>query len=113
MLSHRIARELRLRGHDVVAVTERPELIGRDDAELIAGMVVERRAIVTHDVGDFERIHERLVAGEEEHYGMVFIRDRTRPPDKPAVRHWVDVIGALLEAFPRDDALRNRLYLVR
>ena len=54
-----------------------------------------------------------LVAGEEEHYGMVFIRDRTRPPDKPAVTHWIDILGALLEALPLDDALRNRLYLVR
>jgi predicted nuclease of predicted toxin-antitoxin system len=86
MISPRIGRELRERGHDVQAVKrDRPDLTGRDDRELIRRMAAERRVIVTNDVADFQAIHDRLLAAREEHSGMVFTFDATMPRTKDAV----------------------------
>ena len=51
-----IAEQLRRRGHDVVAVTERPELRGEPDEVIIAVAGVEERSIFTENVDDFIRL---------------------------------------------------------
>ncbi|MFL5839912.1 MAG: DUF5615 family PIN-like protein [Thermoleophilaceae bacterium] len=55
-LSPEIARQLRDRGHDVVAVGERSDLRGRSDRVHFASLPDERRAIVTRDLGDFRSL---------------------------------------------------------
>lgn len=108
MFSPRIARELRERGHDVVAVKERPDLTGRSDREIARRMAVERRTIVTSDVDDFSELAVRLAAAGEEHYGMVFTSDRTLPRDRASIPRLVDVLVELLNEHPAEDAYRNR-----
>ena len=111
MISPRIARELRERGEDVLAVKrDRPELSGRGDRELVRQMAVERRAIVTNDIMDFQAIHDRLLAAGEEHHGMIFTFDDTMPRTRAAVPLWVSTLSALLAAHPREDSLRNRVH---
>jgi predicted nuclease of predicted toxin-antitoxin system len=44
MLSPRIALELRSRGHDVVAIKERPDLQSLSDPEIVAAARREKRA---------------------------------------------------------------------
>jgi predicted nuclease of predicted toxin-antitoxin system len=110
MLSPRVARELRNHGHDAQAVKERPDLIGRSDRELVRQMAAERRAIVTNDVADFHSIHDRLLAGGEEHWGMVFTSDATLPRTRDATSQWVAVLSELLDAHGAEDALRNRVH---
>jgi Domain of unknown function (DUF5615) len=51
--SPEIARQLRTRGQDVMAVAERPDLVGLGDDELLARMAQEQRAIMTNNVKDF------------------------------------------------------------
>jgi len=61
--SDEIAVQLRAAGHDVDRVKERPELISLSDAELLATMTVERRALLTENVGDFAPPLRALTAG--------------------------------------------------
>jgi hypothetical protein len=52
-LSPEIAAELRTRGHDVIAVGERPDLIGLSDRDIIVIAHSESRAVITNNVKDF------------------------------------------------------------
>ena len=92
MFSPSIARQLRDRGHDVVAVKERAELVGRSDRELVRGMAGERRAIVTTDADDFGEIAVRFAAAGDEHYGMLFTSDRILPRNKASIPLIVDAL---------------------
>ena len=53
MLSPAIARELRERGHDVLAVADRPGWIALSDPEVMALARTERRAVVTNNLRDY------------------------------------------------------------
>jgi predicted nuclease of predicted toxin-antitoxin system len=110
MISPRIARELRARGFDVQAIkTDRPELERRADRLLLEDMAAERRAIVTNNAKDFRALHDRIVAADEERYGIVFTYDSTMPRNKTAIPLWISALESLLVAHPEADALRNRI----
>lgn len=68
--SPEIARQLRARGHDVIAVKEHPELIGRADRLHFASMPEERRAIVTQDLGDFRPLFGETIRAGGKTYGL-------------------------------------------
>lgn len=48
-----LAEQLRDAGYDVVAVVERPELIGRPDVDIVRWALDHRRVVVTENVVDF------------------------------------------------------------
>jgi hypothetical protein len=102
-----IAEQLRQRGHDVVAVTERPELVGLADADLFALMPAERRAIVTENWGDYQRELTNAAAYGITHFGILFT-SRTR---LQRARHtsglFVRVLDDFLARHPAEDALAN------
>jgi hypothetical protein len=50
-----IAARLRNRGHDAVSVTERPDLIGLADEDLLLEASSERRALLTENWADSQR----------------------------------------------------------
>ena len=59
-----VAVALRERGHDVVAVAERPDLRGQPDEVIFAEALADDRAIVTENVVDFRPLAaEALRAG--------------------------------------------------
>jgi predicted nuclease of predicted toxin-antitoxin system len=110
MVSFRIARELREKGHDVQAIKrDRPELASRDDQEIVQRMAAEQRAIVTNDVIDFEIIHTRVLAAGDRHAGLIFTFDEIMPRTKPAIPLWVERLARLLEAHPGEEPLRNQV----
>ncbi len=110
MITPRVARELRMQGHNVQAIKhDRADLACRGDREIVRLMAAEGRAIVTNDVADFQRIHDRLLAIGEEHHGMIFTFDATLPRTKSAIPQWVEALSSLL-AQHGDDALRNRIH---
>jgi len=111
MISPRLARELRERGHDVQAIKrDRPDLEGLPDIEIVWLTAAERRAVVTNDVADFAPLHERLLATGGEHFGMVFTDDAVLPRNREHIAEWVDALSGLLDAHSGDDALLNRVH---
>ena len=109
MISPRVARELREDEHDVQAIKkDRPDLASRQDREIVRSMALERRAIVTNNIADFQAIHDRLLATGEEHHGMIFTFDATMPRTKAEIPRWVQALAALLATHASEDALRNR-----
>ena len=74
-----IADQLRMRGHDVIAVTEHSELRSVPDAAVFAAAQRERRAVVTENVADFIPLANVTDQRGEPHYGLVLV-DPSRYP---------------------------------
>jgi predicted nuclease of predicted toxin-antitoxin system len=95
MISAAVAEQLRARGRDVVAVQD-PELghlRGVDDCLLLDHAAEEHRAVVTDNIPDFFRCHQRRVDRDEPHYGLLLFTNDTFP------RHRHDAfVGQLLAA---------------
>jgi hypothetical protein len=87
-----VAAQLRLRGHDVVAVRERPELVGLTDRDVLEAATVEQRALVTENVKDFVVLHQEMTSGGKRHAGIVFTHPRRFP------RHARGHVGILVDA---------------
>jgi hypothetical protein len=84
MWSSEIARQLRSRGHDVVAATELPRRYrGIPDHEFFRRAQADNRAIVTDNVADFIGVLREHTSRARPHFGLVFaVRpafDRARP----------------------------------
>lgn len=105
--SPEIARRLRARGHDVVAVKERSELISRPDRVHFASMPDERRAIVTQDLGDFRPLLAQALRSGGPTYGLVCVPSRLRL-SRANIGRIVTALDSLLKANPEDDAAVRR-----
>ena len=107
MSSPAIARALRDRGHDAVAVAEQPEWRALSDVEVIAVARRERRVVVTANIRDFRPLHHELVAPSGAgHAGLVLVPTsyRLRRQD---VGRLVAGLEALLQSHPDEDVLAN------
>lgn len=100
MYSPAIAERLRAAGHDVVAVKERPDLIGLPDRQLLLAAEADRRAIVTENVKDFAVLHAALSAADESHHGVIFVHPRRFP--RHARDHVTSMVKALAVLLERD-----------
>lgn len=98
--SPEIARQLRSRGHDVVAARERVELHGLTDRELLAVATHERRAVVTENVVDFAELHRQSVLRGDSHAGLVFTSPRRFPRTRRAIGKLVRALDALIADGP-------------
>lgn len=102
-LSPEIARQLRERGHDVVAVGERADLRGRPDRVHFATLPGERRAIVTRDLADFRPLLAEALRRGSKTYGLVCVPRRFLL-NRDGVGRLVAALDALLEAHTEVDA---------
>ena len=110
MLSPRIARELREKGHDVQAINgDRTELKATADIEIVRRLREERRVIATNNVRDFRAIHNQFLDRGESHSGIVFTADTELPRNRRSIHLWFEALDRLLEEHPGDEALRNRI----
>jgi predicted nuclease of predicted toxin-antitoxin system len=100
--SPEIARQLRTRGHDVVAARARVDLHGLADRELMAFATGERRTIVTENVADFAELHRQSVLRGEPHPGLVFTSPRRFPRKRRAIGKLVRALDELLTNGPDD-----------
>lgn len=103
-LSPELARVLRERGRDVVALQDAPRSVREaPDHLLLEEAARQGRAIVTYNARDFAHLHKVVLAAGRSHAGIVLISSRTIRQD--------DVGGQLraLEALLTEDAAPNDL----
>lgn len=98
-LSVEIARELRGRGADVDAVTERPELIGASDEHLMEQAMQEDRAVITNNLRHFRPIAAHRLAQGRQHAGLILLPSN-RARNRGATGALADPIGAVMRAHP-------------
>jgi hypothetical protein len=87
-----IAEGLRERGHDAVAVVERPELRNVPDDELFALAQAEQRVVVTENVRDFVPIVNDHDLRGDAHHGVVLVNPRRYVRGSPRT------VGAMVRA---------------
>ena len=78
-----VADVLRGREIDAIAVTERDDLRGLSDADLLQAATAERRTVVTENIKDFAVLSQQISAGGEEHSGLVYTHPRRFPRSAP------------------------------
>src|ERR1700727_500728 len=98
-LSAEIARELRSRGHDVEAVTERPELVGAPDEQLMEQAMLENRAVITNNLRHFRPIAAQRLAQGKQHAGLILLPSR-RTLNRAATVALAEAIEAVMRANP-------------
>jgi len=106
-LSPDIARLLRDRGHDVVAVAERSDLVGRADRVIFEVAIAEGRAVVTNNIKDFRPLAAECLAQGRTHSGLILLpsaRVRTRS----AASSLADAIEKVLTAQRGDPGSSER-----
>jgi len=107
--SRRVAEILRREGHDVVALNERPRQKPLSDAEVLEAAIVERRAVVSENAGDFSVLHRRWIERGRPHHGIVLTSSRRFPRRRDSPTPVLAALRALLRANPAEDALRDQL----
>jgi hypothetical protein len=108
MWSPEVAIQLRRRGHDVVAVAERPELRGQPDAVIFATARTEDRTIVTENVADYRPIAVSELQQGRSHFGLILTSNRRFPRNDP--RTAGRLVTALNELLSREPELTNSEY---
>ena len=107
MISATVAEQLRLRGHDVVAVQDADlgHLRGIDDCVVLDQAVAQKRAVVTDNVPNFFRCHQTLLGAGDGHYRLLFFTNDTFPRHRhdQFIRQVLAALEEELGARPEDD----------
>ena len=98
MFSPAIAAELRDRGHDVIAVADRPDLRAKSDEEIFAWASAERRWLLTENVKDFRPIMLRALSAGPPSCGLLFTSSRAFPRSRKNPGPLIGVLHAWLTA---------------
>jgi predicted nuclease of predicted toxin-antitoxin system len=107
-----IAEQLRGRGYDVSAVTERVALRSLADAAIFATAQDERRAVVTENVADFVPLADTVEQRGKPHHGLVLADPAKFPRGNPRIRgRMVRELLKLLAQEPSDHPRSLRHWL--
>ena len=107
-----LADQLRTRGHDVSAATERPELRSLPDAVVFTVAQGEQRAVVTENIGDFTAIVDGADLRSEAHFGLVLIDPAKFPRgQRRTIGRLVTQLDRLLRQQRSTDATSPRFWL--
>jgi predicted nuclease of predicted toxin-antitoxin system len=102
------ARQLRHRGHDVLAVAERSDLRSRSDSVIFGTAQAEDRTLVTENVPDFRALATMAIQQGQSHFGLILTNSRRFPRQEPRT------LGRLVAALDRlliaSEDLQNREY---
>lgn len=107
-----VADQLRTRGHDVSAVTERPELRSLPDGDVFPVAQTEQRAVVTENIGDFTAIVVDVDLRSVGHFGLVLI-DPVKYPrgQRRTIGRLVTHLDRLLREHRSTEATSARFWL--
>jgi hypothetical protein len=109
MYAPAIAQALGQRGHDVISVKERPELVEATDGALFEQMCVEGRAIVTNDPAGFLPLVASAGRQDGHHPGLWLTSDRSLPRNRETMGRFVDVLDQRLRELPDEAADQDRV----
>jgi hypothetical protein len=101
MITATVAEQLRDRGWDVVAVVERPGLVGASDDDVLKVAAGEQRLLVTRNVRDFVPLDRTWREAGRSHAGIACLDSSTFPHDRRFVGALVNALNDALS----DDAL--------
>jgi hypothetical protein len=105
-----LAEQLRRRGHDVVAVLERADLVHAADDVVFEAARLEERAVVTENVSDYLPLATESLGRSENFFGLVLTSDRSYPRGHPrTLGSAVLALDRYMAEHPQDDSLRNRI----
>lgn len=96
-LSPQIAALLRSRGHDVVAVADRAELVGCSDEIILDAANGESRAVVTNNIKDFRPLAAERLARGQPHPGLILL-----PSSRTRTRGAISALADAIESVLRD-----------
>ena len=100
MFSPAIAAELRERGHDVIAIADRPDLRAKSDEEIFAWASADRRWLLTENVKDFRPIMLRALPAGPPGCGLLFTSSRAFPRSRKNPGPLINALHAWLTAGP-------------
>lgn len=99
-------------GHDVVAVAERDELRGLQDADIFLVAQKEERAVVTENVRDFRPLAREWQAMGRVHFGLVLTTNRRFPrAHSRAAGALVRAVSDLIDAETDQPASNREIWL--
>ena len=104
-----IAVQLRIIGHDAVAVVE-PGWHREPDEALLALCVAEQRTLLTNNVGDFMTIVRSWAVRGQQHAGLVFTSDASLPRTHSMIGRYVKLLDALLREHPQPEEFLDRIH---
>jgi predicted nuclease of predicted toxin-antitoxin system len=91
-----VAEGLRRRGVDAVAIQELPPLRGLADREVFVAAQLDRRCVVSENIGDFVRVEAAWRSEHDApHHGLILVAPGVFP------RHHRRVVGRLVDALAR------------
>jgi predicted nuclease of predicted toxin-antitoxin system len=97
MISAVISEQLRTRGHDGEAVSERSALRGMTDDELFEYAQTAQRCLVTYNRDDFLEIDRLRRSRGKSHLGVVILNPKRFPQGQASVGALVAALERLLE----------------
>jgi hypothetical protein len=107
-----IAEQLRERGHDVEAVTERAELRALADVDIFMLAQREQRSIVTENIDDFSVIADGHDERGQAHHGLILVPPSSYRRGSPrTIGRIVVALERLLSELPETNPTSPRLWL--
>jgi predicted nuclease of predicted toxin-antitoxin system len=107
-----VAEQLRERGGDIEAVTERAELRAFSDEDLFSFAQQEERAIVTENIDDFSVIATNYDQRSQAHFRLVLVPRRSYPRGQArTVGRMVSALDRLLTEHPANEPTSLRHWL--
>lgn len=100
MYSPDVAVRLRARGHDAIAIRERPELLAMSDRQLFSAMAEEDRTLVTNNVVDFVPLYRAALAEGIVPAALFLTNDAVMPRTKAGVGRFVSMLEDLVAGEP-------------
>jgi hypothetical protein len=104
MFSDSIARQLRAKDQDVLAVVADPSLVSLPDEQILAHATTSGRALVTANIKDFMPLDAQYKAAGQTHSGLILVSAKTFPQDRSYQQAVTNALAALLAGPGQTDA---------
>jgi len=97
MFADTIAQQLRVKGHDVLAVVADPSLVSLPDDQILPRAAATGRALVTANIKDFMPLDAQYRAAEQSHAGLILVSAKTFPQNRSYSSAVTSALAALLD----------------